>query len=326
MVLTHGGPDAFGTARWDFSTNANACGPEPSALRAVTQADATRYPDPAYARLRDTLGRFHGVPAQRIVVGASASELIARMTCAVARTCPQARVFAPNPGYGDYRHAAAVHGLPLTQDPGRAGLVWHTVPGSPLGDLPLRPATRPDAVVVVDCAYMPLCLEGTVPPLPPGAWQVWSPNKALGLTGVRGAYAVAPAEGELLQALIALTPSWPVGAHGVALLGAWTQPAAQHWLHDSLETLREWKRQQLAHCHALGWQCTASATPFFVARWDGLNEDFDTWLPAMRAHGVKLRDTASMGLPGWVRLSVQSPDAQHALVDAWRAVAEGVTA
>ena len=44
----HGGPDAQGVPLWDFSTNANACGPCPEALAAVQQADATRYPDPAY--------------------------------------------------------------------------------------------------------------------------------------------------------------------------------------------------------------------------------------------------------------------------------------
>ena len=35
--LEHGGPDALGVPRWDFSTNANACGPCPPALQAVQQ-------------------------------------------------------------------------------------------------------------------------------------------------------------------------------------------------------------------------------------------------------------------------------------------------
>jgi histidinol-phosphate aminotransferase len=40
----------------------------------------------------------------------------------------------------------------------------------------------------------PLRLDGR--PWPPpgrlGLWQLWTPNKALGLTGVRAAYAMAP--------------------------------------------------------------------------------------------------------------------------------------
>ena len=31
----HGGPDALGAATWDFSTNANAASPCPSALTAL---------------------------------------------------------------------------------------------------------------------------------------------------------------------------------------------------------------------------------------------------------------------------------------------------
>jgi histidinol-phosphate/aromatic aminotransferase/cobyric acid decarboxylase-like protein len=38
----------------------------------------------------------------------------------------------------------------------------------------------------------------------------------------------------------------------------------------------------------------------------------------LRAHGIKLCDCASFGLEGHVRISVQAPDAQQALHDAWR--------
>ena len=55
----HGGPDAQGVPRWDFSTNANACGPCPTALAAIQAADASRYPDPLYTALRARLAAFH---------------------------------------------------------------------------------------------------------------------------------------------------------------------------------------------------------------------------------------------------------------------------
>ncbi|HEY0821097.1 MAG TPA: aminotransferase, partial [Rhizobacter sp.] len=102
----HGGPDAAGVPRWDFSTNANACGPASQALAAVQRADATRYPDPACTALRERLAGVHGVAPGRIVVAGSASEFIFRMSAAVARRWPQAAVHAPNPGYGDYARAA----------------------------------------------------------------------------------------------------------------------------------------------------------------------------------------------------------------------------
>ena len=81
----HGGPDARGAAQYDFSTNSNACGPCPHTLAAVQQADATRYPDPSYTALRAALADFHFVAPERIVLAASASEFIHRITALAAQ-------------------------------------------------------------------------------------------------------------------------------------------------------------------------------------------------------------------------------------------------
>ncbi len=51
MKRLHGGPDGGPALRWDFSVNANACGPCPPALAALQRADRGRYPDPAYTAL-----------------------------------------------------------------------------------------------------------------------------------------------------------------------------------------------------------------------------------------------------------------------------------
>ena len=104
-LIIHGGPDAQGVPLYDFSTNANACGPCPEVLAAVQQADATRYPDPAYAALRDSLGAFHAVAPERIVLAASASECIHRFTALAALQGAQA-VSVPRHSYGDYAQAA----------------------------------------------------------------------------------------------------------------------------------------------------------------------------------------------------------------------------
>lgn len=312
----HGGPDALGVPAWDFSTNANACGPAPMVWRAVQEADVTRYPDPAYTHLCTALAAFHGVAVERIVVAASASEFIVRMAAMVAVRWPRATVFVPSPGYADYARAALAHGLRRVPDAGDARLVWHTEPGSPNGQAQRPPAARADAVLVIDRAYAPLRLEGEAPPLPADAWQLISPNKALGLTGVRAAYAVAPPGAEaLVEALGQHASSWPLGAHGVAMLAAWTRDDAQQWLQHSLERLRDWKRQQLALCAVMGWQCEPSVTPFYGVHWAD-----DSLLPRLREHGVKLRDAASLGWPGFVRMSVQPPSAQQALLAAWRRV------
>jgi len=170
---------------------------------------------------------------------------------------------------------------------------------------------------VLDCAYRPLRLEGQGPGLLDTVWRMWTPNKALGLTGVRAAYAIAPQGAEAdAAALAALAPSWPVGAHGVALLQAWVQPPVQRWLDECLPVLRDWKARQAALCAAMGWEVLAdSQANYFCARppvaaLPGL-------LNHLRAQGIKLRDCASFGLPGVVRLGVLAAEAQQALASAW---------
>ncbi|GAB4399492.1 MAG: histidinol-phosphate transaminase [Rhodoferax sp.] len=344
----HGGPDALGAPRWDFSTCSNALGPCPLALQALDAADPSRYPDPAYTRLRAALAAWHGVDAQRVVIGASASELIGRLSAALFQTAhamgrPAPAVFVPNPAYGDYAHAARAWGLRLASTPDAADLVWACEPSSPLGQAHTPwPADLSRAHVVLDGAYAPLRLSGT-PSLDDSGlnrvWQLVSPNKALGLTGVRAAYLIAPsadadcAGGQkslqdrsahaataarvaaLLDALHALAPSWPLGAHGVALLHAWVSPAVHAWLEQAKPVLRAWKARQTALLHEAAWQVTPSDAHFFCARPPKALD-----LADLRTRfGIKLRGTASMGLPGAYRLGVLAPEAQDALIAALRA-------
>ncbi|MDB5939129.1 MAG: aminotransferase, partial [Polaromonas sp.] len=312
----HGGPDAHGAALHDFSTNSNACAPCPAAAQAVRDADASRYPDAHYTGLRRQLAAFHGVDTQRLVLAGSASEFIFRITALAAQTARRAgqggAVWLPPHSYGDYAQAARAHRLALASDAAKAQLLWACEPSSPLGAAQagldeMADARAENAMLVLDRAYEPLRLGGA-PSLTAAqlqtVWQLWTPNKALGLTGVRAAYAIAPvgAEEAVFQ-LDQLSASWPVGAHGVALLQAWTDPDVQAWLADSLDTLRDWKARQIALCESMGWTCLASDANFYCTRPklpEGLS--LQQALDRLRSHGIKLRDTASFGLPGQVRI------------------------
>jgi histidinol-phosphate aminotransferase len=311
QTRVHGGPDAAGVARFDFSTNSNACGPCPCALVAVQQADATQYPDASYTELRAQLAAFHDVDVRRVVLAASASEFIFRISAMVAMRGGHF-VRLPPFSYGDYAHAGAAHGLSMVAS-GGADLYWACEPSSPLGVSHSDWHSANCAVRVVDRAYEPLRLSGSFS-YAGGLnqlWQLYSPNKALGLTGVRAAYAIAPFDGSTdIEAMNQLCPSWPIGAHGVAMLMAWTQPDAQAWLTSSLATLQKWKIQQIALCESMGWTVMPSLANFFVCQ-----ADID--LAALRQHGIKLRDCASFGLANHVRISVLGPAAQDALHNAW---------
>lgn len=330
-VRVHGGTDYYGVPLHDFSTNSNACGPCPAAQAAVRQADASQYPDASYTALRQQLATFHGVDVQRVVLAASASEFIFRMTARVAQVIGEGgrTIWLPPHSYGDYAQAARAHRLYVVAQPGEAQLLWACEPSSPLGAThaglgDLVDVLGTTATVVLDRAYEPLRLSGALALTDTQLqtiWQLWTPNKALGLTGVRAAYAIAPlgAEEEAVAALELLCPSWPIGAHGVAMLQAWTSPGAQAWLANSLNTLRDWKARQIALCESLGWTCLPSHANFFCARPilpEGMT--LQQALATLRTQGIKLRDTTSFGLTGHVRISVQPPAAQHALHNAWQ--------
>lgn len=319
----HGGTDALGVPAHDFSTNSNACGPCPMALAALQRVRAVQYPDPLYTGLRAQLAAFHAVEPWRIVIGGSSSELIHRMTQHAARSGAKA-VTLPLHHYGDYARAARVWGLALQKREAGGDLHWLCEPSNPLGlrDDPGTPVI--EGWHVLDCAYRPLWLEGEPPSRKMNdLWQLWTPNKALGMTGVRAAYAIAPvqASAQDLYALHELAPSWVVGAHGVSMLQVWMTDEAQHWLALSLPTLRVWKQQQLALCHRLGWQVAPGhLANYFVARLPIYAPILEQRLAMLRTQGIKLRNCASFGLPGHVRLGVLPPASQSALELAWRSI------
>lgn len=355
-AYNHGGPDADGVPLHDFSTNANAAGPCPAVLHRLQRLVPDTYPDPAYVSLRTRLARWHDVTPTRIVMGASASELIMRLTAAVLPE--MASVWVPRHAYGDYRRAAEAWGLavdaweaedrclvsqafaagvPSRLSERQVRLVWVTWPASPQGDMPpalagLAGALTPKDVVVLDMAYAPLRLDGDAHSGAPDgtdalpkvlaahACRLFSPNKALGLTGVRGAYLVLPeVQGlpDLAVRLARLAPSWPLGVHGQAMLEAWMEPGVQQWLAESRKTLQGWKAMLGAGLLQRGWQLMPSVASFCCARPPVPPTRLSGWLAELRTQGIKLRDAGSFGLPGWVRLGVRTPASQQAL---WQAL------
>lgn len=337
----HGGNDVWGQPEVEFSSNANACGPCPMALQYIQKADPSHYPEPGYLKLRQRLAHFHGVAVERVLVAASGSEFIVRITAlALLQHRVNSRedrrgVWLPPHAYADYAQAAMAYQLPRADAPEQAALVWCCDPSSPLGlyDAVLPHAQSLPGIVVLDRAYEPLRLQGKLPvheSVLDHVWQLWTPNKALGLPGIRAAYAIAPTGAvsgahpdarQQAQQLEQLAASWLLGAHGLAMLEAWVMPPVQAWVQASLPTLREWKAQQIALCTALGFECLPSHANFFTARPPGAAqpEALLQRIARLRSLGIKLREASSFGLPGHMRLSVQPPAAQAALRNAWLA-------
>lgn len=318
----HGGSDGGPAPQHDFSTNANPLPPPPALRLALAGAERQRYPDPHYGALRRQLAAAHGVAPAQVLPAAGGAEAIRRLSL-LALLRGWREVWVPQPGFGDYAAAAQALGLTvrgyadgasLLRGLDAPALVWLCEPCNPTGQsldaATLAAVAARAACCVLDLAYAPLRLDGAAPALPPAAWQLHCPNKALGHTGVRAAYLLAPADQtELAAQLEALAASWVLSAEGQVLLEQLHTPAVQDWLADSRWQLRLWRAAQRELLARLGWQQRESCTPFWLARPPAA-------LPALREQGIKLRDAASFGLPGWVRLSTLAPPAQLALEQA----------
>ncbi|MCU7372193.1 aminotransferase class I/II-fold pyridoxal phosphate-dependent enzyme [Paucibacter sp. O1-1] len=318
--MTHGGSDSGPPMLHDFSTNANPL-PAPASLSAALQAaDRCRYPDPHYLALREQLGRAHGVPPERILPASGGAEAIRRLSLA-ALLQGLREAWVPSPGFGDYAAAAQALGLrvrpyadvtQLLQELGSEAMVWICEPCNPTGEslasAQIAAVAARAALTVLDRAYEPLRLAGMAPALPSHCWALHCPNKALGHTGVRAAYLIAPDEGALTQSMGQLAASWVLSAEGQVLLMQLHRPEIQAWLAESRAQLRRWSVQQREMLARLSWQQRESCTPFWLAR-PAAPLDHE----ALRAHGIKLRDASSFGLPGWVRVATLPPQSQLAL-------------
>jgi histidinol-phosphate aminotransferase len=316
----HGGTDSLPEPRHDFSSNANPLGPCPSVLAAVRSADVTRYPDPMYTNVRATLAAHHQTTPERIVVGAGASELILRLIRHI-----DGPVLQLAPTFSEYARGARLAGRRLisarspdaflhaqSMNPGLGFVCW---PNNPTGDLwatDFVSAASTAGPLVVDMAYAPLCdahHAAAIEAAAAAAYRLYSPNKAFGLTGVRGAYLITPRTD---QHLTNMAPSWVIGRDAVAMLESATEQRARLWLKHGMPQLRRWRARLARSLEQLGLSVRESPATFLLA-----NVGNATRVTAhLRRHDVRVRDGSSFGLRQWIRLSAQPPGAQRALLAA----------
>jgi histidinol-phosphate aminotransferase len=333
--LVHGGPDSGPPIAVDFSTNAHPMGPNPWLDEYIRAADRSRYPDPTYTGLREALGEFHGVASERVVIGASSSELIWRLTRAWS-VIGRAAVVTSHRTFGEYLRAAQAIGLPVrsaARGKTEPHLLWCCNPDNPSGEirdeaiartLKRLQATRgPRGVIVTDLAYWCFrqLLTGRQTLRLDAPWsnevvQLWSPNKIHGLTGVRGAYLILPESCPLLtrSQLESLAPSWPLGGDGVALLTGLTQREARRFLDETGPKLREWKMLQDRRLVDAGWKPQASEMHFGLWQPPVPPTAQPAWHARLRQSGIKVRDARSFGRPGWVRLVTRAPQQVEELI------------
>ena len=249
--LRHHGDAELAEGLVDLAVNVRA-GTPPTWLRAVLRdaLDASAgYPDARPARA--AVAAAHGRDEAEVLLTAGAAETFTLLARALrpqqavvvhpSFTEPEAALRAA--GHPVQRLLLSPPGYRLREVPEDADLVVVGNPTNPTSVLhpaaELAALARPGRVLVVDEAF-----ADTVPGEPeslagrrdlPGLLVVRSLTKTWGLAGLRVGYALGPAD--LVAALAAQQPHWPVSTPALAALAACTTPAARAEAEDAARRL-----------------------------------------------------------------------------------------
>ena len=271
----HGGDGARLAARLgidpddvlDLSASLNPCAPDVTPLAARHLSSLRRYPDDTTATA--TLAAAVGVDAERIVLTNGGSEAIALVAAELeVGTVEQ-------PEFSLYeRHLV-----------GAGGGRWRSNPRNPTGEL-----ARPDEVAAVwDEAFFPLAT---------GTWTrgdgivVGSLTKLFACPGLRVGYVLAPDAG-LAERVRRRRPAWSVGGLACALVPELLATANLPGWAAGVADLRT------ALVDALdGHDVRAAEAPWVLVHDAGDLRD------RLARQGVLVRDCASFGMPGVVRIAV----------------------
>ena len=277
----------------DLSVSLNPSAPD-VAGRVRRHADAvTRYPDPAPAT--GALAAAMGVDEERLVLTNGGSEAIALVAaehpCGDVDPCDFS-LYA--------RHLQWVEST---------GPRWRSNPRNPTGKL----ADRSDIAAVWDEAFYPLA-TGEWSRHDFGAVVVGSLTKVFACPGLRAGYVVAP-DAELADALRARQPEWSLNGLAAALLPELIATASLRRWAANIRQLRG-ILETLLRRHGLEPE-PSDANYVLVRNAPGARDH-------LAAAGVLVRDTASFGIPGGIRVAVPGPDGLDRLTGALRGLPVGV--
>jgi histidinol-phosphate/aromatic aminotransferase/cobyric acid decarboxylase-like protein len=261
----------------DLSASLNPVAPDPAEVL-VRHLDAIgRYPDTAAAST--ALAGAIGIEPSRLVLTNGGAEAIALVAAEVKRG------WVDEPDFSLYRR----HLLALDPAAGR----WRSNPHNPTGLL----APPAETAAVWDEAFWPLATgTWTRGDVHTGSIVVGSLTKVLACPGLRVGYVLCPTE-ELAARLAQRQPQWALNGLAAAALPELLDRVD---LSDWSRAISRLRTALMALLHAAGYQPRASQANWVLVEAPHLRDQ-------LAAHAILVRDCASFGLPGTVRVAV--PDA-----------------
>jgi histidinol-phosphate aminotransferase len=317
-----------------LNTNEHPYGPSPRALEAIRSAtnDSLRlYPDPNADALKAALAQRHGVQPAQIFVGNGSDEVLAHAFMALLDH--ERPLWFPDITYSFYPVYCGLYGvahktIPLTADyaicaddylpqgESQAGAIIFPNPNAPTGCLlPLAEIERivagnPDAVVLVDEAYVDFGGDSAIALVNqyPNLLVVHTFSKSRSLAGLRVGFAVGhPALIEGLERVKNSFNSYPLDR--LALAGAVASVEDEDYFQDSCRKVMATRETLVAQMQSLGFEVLPSAANFIFARHP--QHDAATLAAALRQRAIIVRHFKQARIEQFLRITIGT-DAQCA--------------
>lgn len=329
----------------DFSASINPLGPPPEVKQALAGFDPATYPDPDCVDLREALSSHLSLPADHILIGNGATELIHLLARAYLNRRSRCLIFSP--AFGEYEASARLSGALIhhvtaaEQD----GFVWNADaalqairrlrphlaflanPANPTGVylsqetvMTIAEAMPAGSLLILDEAFVTF-VDNAWDALPLLATKqvvlLRSMTKDYAIAGLRLGYLVArPA---VIERLRPLQPPWSVnGAAQAAGLAALN--SGSDYLVRSRSVIAEARDYLSQELMALGLRPYPSVANFVLVE---TGRDAAILRKKLLLRGTNVRDCTSFGLPTCIRVAVRTmPECQRLVAALQEVVAE----
>jgi threonine-phosphate decarboxylase len=305
----------------DFSANINPLG-IPDGLKEILVHSLSRitgYPDPDYKALRQQLAEYTGIPADRIIPGNGAAEIISLLF----QTLKPNRVLIPAPTFAEYEKSAAFAGAEVYHfelreeanfQPGMEQLVMETAKGfdclalcnpnnptstllkQPQLDYLIRQAARYRVMVVIDEAFIELTEDASSNSTV--KWVTTYDNlfiiraftKIFAVPGLRLGYGIG--NRDLINKMFSRCQPWPVNTLA-ACAGEYLTQAGEYLSRTSawLTEEKEWLYGKLGDIPTI--KAFPPEANFILVKLLGGAPDSGTLRERMGKKGILIRNAAN---------------------------------
>lgn len=319
-----------------LNTNENPYGPSPKALAAISAevGDSLKlYPDPNSDRFKQAIAKHFAVEVSSVFVGNGSDEVLAHAFMGLLHH--DKPLLFPDITYSFYPVYCGLYGItqetvPLDEDFGiriddylarKAGAIILPNPNAPtsrlldLDEIERLVAGRPDAVVVIDEAYIDFGGESAIPLTRhhPNLLIIQTLSKSRSLAGLRAGFAIGhPDLVEALERVKNSFNSYPLDRMTIA--GAAAAMDDVEWFESTRQKVIASRDRLIGQMQALGFEVLPSAANFIFARHP--RHDGGELVQTLRSRSIIVRHFKQARIDQFLRITVGTDAQCDALVAA----------